>query len=89
MDSYAIDRFEDDWVVLETDAAYNIRIPRAWAPAGAKEGDVITVDLDRSQNSTATALTIAIDSEASEKRLRDVEALRQRLPRGPKGDVSL
>jgi hypothetical protein len=86
--SYAIDRFDGrDWVVLEDDAARTFHIPRSWVPAEAQEGDVLTIDTQDS--ATATALHITIDRDATARRRRQAEEIRQRLPRGPKGDVSL
>ena len=43
MATYAIDRFEADWVVLEIRPSETFRIPRSWIPSGAREGDVVRV----------------------------------------------
>ena len=86
---YAVDRFEDgDWAVLEVAANRTFRIPRSWVPTNAKEGDVLAVDVDLKNTSTVT-LSITIDPEATRERLREADELRQRLPRAPKGDISL
>jgi hypothetical protein len=87
---YAIDRFDgQDWAVLEDDAARTFRVPRAWIPAEARERDVIRIETESQGSPPATGLRIAVDADATARRLSQVDQLRQQLPRGPKGDVSL
>ena len=87
---FTLDRFDDgDWAVLEVDANRTFRIPRSWVPAEAKEGDVLRVNEDRNASATVSGVNMAIDAEATRERLHRVEDLRQRIPRAPKGDVSL
>ena len=87
---FTVDRFADAaWVVLEDDTGRTFSIPKSWVPEDAKEGDVLSLVVDRSGGSSVTALNIAIDGEATDQRRRQVGELRQRLPRAPKGDLSL
>jgi hypothetical protein len=85
---YTIDRFDGpDWVVLENDAGKTFSVPRTWLPLGAKEGDVIRLDLTDATH--GSELRFTLDAEATAKRQREAAELRRRLPRGPKGDLSL
>jgi len=87
---YTVDRFENAArVVLEDDTGHTFIIPKSWMPEGAKEGDLLSVVIDRSRSPSVAVLNIEIDREATDRRRREVDQLRQRLPRAPKGDVSL
>lgn len=44
-----IDRFEGDFAVCETEELKFIDIPKAALPGGVKEGDVITISIDKSE----------------------------------------
>ena len=44
-----IDRFEGDFAVCETEELNFIDIPKAALPSGAKEGDVLTISLDKEE----------------------------------------
>jgi len=41
-----VERFEGDFAVVETDDGF-VNIPRVDIPAGAREGDVLTLGLDK------------------------------------------
>jgi hypothetical protein len=85
---YTIDRFEGvDWAVLEDCDARAFSIPTAWLPVGAREGDVLSARLERLEGSGTIHFELA--PEAKALRLRDAERRRQKLPSGPKGDVTL
>jgi hypothetical protein len=87
---YTVDRFADAaWVVLEDDTDRTFSIPKSWVPEDTKEGDVLSLVVDRDRSPSAAVLNVAIDGEATERRRREVDELRQRLPRAPKGDFSL
>ncbi len=43
---YTIDRFEDDFAVVELENGGMANVPRMVLPAEAKEGDVVCVDVD-------------------------------------------
>lgn len=89
MSRYTIDRFEGiDWAVLEDDHAQTFRVPRSWLPSGAREGDVVNASEQRSANQI-NSVRFELDPAARDERLTDARRLRDQLPRGPKGDVSL
>lgn len=44
---YTIDRFEGDFAVVELESKKYINIPREGIPKDAKEGDIITVTVDK------------------------------------------
>ena len=44
-----IDRFEGDFAVCETEELEFIDIPKAVLPGGAKEGDMLTISLDKEE----------------------------------------
>ncbi len=86
---YTIDRFEDgDWAVLEDDDARTFNIPRAWLPSTAREGDVVRC-VQRDDAAGSRSVSFALDSAARAEQLSRARQLRDRLPRGPKGDVTL
>ncbi len=63
--TFIIDRFEEDWAVLEyDDETYNV--PRALLPDNAKEGDVLKISLE-------------IDQEETEKRKEAIRKLEDEL----------
>ena len=89
MPRYTIDRFENgDWAVLEDEQARMIRVPMSWVPKGAHEGDVLTgsAPIDSASGDPAR---LEIDPVATEERRARAEHLRNKLRRGPKGDISL
>ena len=49
MRKFIIDRFEGDFAVCETEELEFIDIPKAALPCDAKEGDVITISVDKSE----------------------------------------
>jgi DUF3006 family protein len=86
---YTIDRFEDGgWAVLEDDQQRRMTVPRSWLPITAREGDVVVASEDN-PSPTVKNLRLEVDTAARVIRLEDARQLRDRLPRGPKGDVSL
>jgi hypothetical protein len=85
---YTIDRFEgSDWAVLEDEQARTFNIPRQWLPADSRESDLVTVSEVLAAD--ARLLRFALDPCGREERLKQTRETRERLPRGPKGDVSL
>lgn len=85
--SYVVDRFEDEWAVLEVAAGETFSVPKAWLPTGAEEGDVLHVSLENDAGKSSARF--AIDPVATEERRQSAEALREGLPKGPEGDVEL
>lgn len=61
---WIIDRFEGDIAVIECGEACHFDLPRSALPEGAKEGDVIAVE---------------IDADAAEARRKKIATLRKRL----------
>jgi hypothetical protein len=87
MPHYTIDRFEGAWAVLENEQAQTFQVPRAWLPADAREGDVLAAT-EEGQQGTAT-LHLRLDPAMRNERLTNAGRTRDRLPRGPKGDIAL
>lgn len=73
---FILDRVVDGLATLEAEDGTTITVPSPQLPAGAKEGDVLTAHL-------------TVDPHATARRRREVEALRNALPRGPSGDLTL
>ncbi len=44
--NYVIDRFEDEYAIVELENQQTIRLPRAALPKEAREGDVIQVTVN-------------------------------------------
>ena len=89
MARYTIDRFEGDaWAVLEDERAVTFRVPRRWVPAEAQEGDVLNA-FEGDVTPAAQSLHLEIDPKGRKERDAEAKRLRNELPRGPKGDVSL
>jgi len=89
MTRYIIDRIEDgDWAVLEGDGEVKVTIPRSWLPVSAREGDVVTAS-QQDELPHAKTVRFEIDAPARVASLDDARRLRDALPRGPKGDISV
>ncbi len=50
-----IDRFEEDFAVVELDEGKFADLPRALLPEGAKVGDVISITVDRDETEARRA----------------------------------
>ena len=88
MSRFTIDRLEGrQWAVLEDEQGRTFRVPGNWIPEQAREGDVLDAAEDRT--STDVVIRFELNHEARQQRLADANRLRNQLPRGPKGDVSL
>jgi hypothetical protein len=86
-DSWIVDAVEDGWVRVEDPAGSMLDLPADWLPEGIREGHVVRVEtagrgLDRSVRFT-------IDEAATERRRATMSDLRERLKRGPSGDLDL
>ena len=85
---YTLDRFEDgNWAVLERDDGVTFNVPSWWLPDEAQEGHVIS--LSAQPGAKALELTFAIDEAVTKERLSGAREQRERLPRGPEGDLDL
>ena len=86
---FTIDRFEGlNWAVLETDESKTISVPRSWLPPVAREGDVLQIS-EGDEPSGARTIRLEVDPAAREAQTEDARRLRDQLPKGPKGDISL
>lgn len=89
MPLFTVDRFEGPtWVVLEDERALSRTVPRAWIPAGTREGDVLS-SLGELPEDTTSAVHLVLDVAATTARRRIAQDRRDRLPRGPEGDIRL
>jgi hypothetical protein len=88
---YVIDRFEDQgWAVLEDPAGHSFPVPRDWLPAAAAEGDVLQVTASRGESSqSAASVRFELDPDERAKRMENIAAIRERLKKGPSGDLEL
>lgn len=84
--TYILDRVEDDArAVLEPASGEGcLEIPRTWLPVDAAEGDVIRVE-----RAERGLIRFRVDAEASADRRERMRELRDRIPRGPGGDLEL
>lgn len=73
--------------MLENEQGRTFDIPRAWVPQGARDGTVLTAAT--SVETATTPVHFKIDAAATAERVEHVRRLREQLPKGPKGDVSL
>lgn len=62
---FIIDRFEEDWVVLEFDRK-TFQLPRQLVPPEAREGDVILIK-------------VSVDVDATSKLKEEIDILANRL----------
>ena len=89
MAHYTIDRFEgSEWAVLEDERARTFTVPRKWLPSEAREGDVLSAS-EQDAGDQMTSLRFELDLVAREERLEKARRLREELPRGPKGNITL
>jgi hypothetical protein len=89
MPRYTIDRFEGTaWAVLEDDQGKTFLVPRRWLPSQAREGDVV-IEVEQPADNDTVSIRLDLDPQARDERLKNAERLREHLPRGPKGDISL
>jgi len=82
-----IDRIEDGVAVVELDDNQWIHLPAHLLPADAREGSVLALEVG--SGPTATHLAFRIDEEGAAARRVEIETLRNSIPRGPDGDLSL
>jgi hypothetical protein len=75
--------------VLEDDSGRTFQVPQTWLPSGTREGDIVRLAAQPGTTQSATNLLFALAPELREQRRSDAARQRQKLPRGPEGDVSL
>jgi hypothetical protein len=76
---YAVDRIEDDLVVLIDDHGTGLVVPDSRLPAGAREGQVFTVIVDN--NGQPDWTTATHDEPEERRRLEEAKARLERLKR--------
>ena len=84
---YIVERFTDGGYVVLEHVTGSVEVPAAWIPRDAREGDVLTCDIERA--GTESRLRLVLDVEATEERRSKLSEKRARLKRGPKGDLNL
>ncbi len=84
---YIVERFTGGGYVVLEHATDSVEVPAAWIPRDAREGDVLTGELDRA--GAESRLRFVIDPEAAKERRLKLLEKRARLKRGPKGDLNL
>ena len=95
--SYVVDRLEDaDLVILEDEQGRSLTVPRAWLPNELGEGDVVVVEqqelISEDEAGFTTSyrgLDVYVDHAATQARRERADDLRNSLPKGPEGDLSL
>jgi hypothetical protein len=89
METYIVDRIEEGtWVVLEDEEGRAFPIPRAWLPQRTREGDALRLTVEAGSGDDQV-LHFTLDPGERERRETEIAALRNRLTRGPSGDISL
>jgi len=64
-----------------------LTLPLGWLPVGVQEGDVLRVETVAGARDARVTLTQ--DEDARAARAGRLDALRQAIPRGPSGDLTL
>lgn len=89
MSHYIIDRFEGtDWAVLEDEQERTFLVPKRWLPTNAREGDVVR-ETEQSPDTDTISLRLQLDQGARDEYVARMQQKRDRLPKGPPGDVKL
>ena len=73
---YALDRFEEDWVVLQDDHGQEHLAPRSGLPPQARVGDVFTREENR----------FVFAPVETDRRRQEIQAYQERLRRPRKGE---
>lgn len=86
MQNLVVDRIESGIAVLEGDGA-SMDVPASWLPTGAREGSVLRVEVARERDSSR--LVVTLDPDAQAAREAEIRELRDSIPEGPGGDITL
>ncbi|MEX2540702.1 MAG: DUF3006 domain-containing protein [Trueperaceae bacterium] len=91
---WVVDRFEvGGWAVLENDDGASARVPRSWLPTASREGSVLRIERSARdgppEDTKASHLRLVVDEAETDRRRKQVEEIRENLPRGPEGDIEL
>lgn len=61
-----IDRFEENFAIVELEDGTILNIPKAILPEASKEGDIITILIDKEETSTRRKKIQALESQLFE-----------------------
>lgn len=86
MQRLIVDRVEGRLAVLEGDHG-SMDVPMEWLPAGAGEGSILRIVV--SQDGDESRVVLTLDREARAAREAEIERLRDSIPDGPDGDITL
>lgn len=89
---YVVDRIEEGiWVILEdAEGGRTFEVPRAWFAGRIREGDVVRVTSEPVEDGPGRSrLLFELDEEERKRRIAEAAQIRERLPRGPSGDIQL
>ncbi|MBC7766129.1 MAG: DUF3006 domain-containing protein [Hyphomonadaceae bacterium] len=64
---YTIDRFEGDMAILEAHTRETFTLLRRFLPQGAKEGDILTLQIDKSKTEAQKSQINSLMDELFEK----------------------
>ncbi|MBA2667214.1 MAG: DUF3006 domain-containing protein [Trueperaceae bacterium] len=64
-----------------------VQVPRAWLPAGVREGDVLKCDAAPADAQPPARLTF--DEDATRTRRNEMQRRHDAIPRAPEGDLEL
>lgn len=81
-----VDRIEGSIAVVELEDG-TVDLPTAWLPAGAAEGSVLSLEVERHVDTSR--VTITLDSAATADRTDAMRRLRDSIEEGPSGDITL
>lgn len=76
-------------MVLEDYSGRTFQVPRAWLPTTMREGDVVRIQIEPVSVDGSVVIRVEPAPDARAEQLRAAEQTRSKIPRGPKGDISL
>lgn len=95
MNAYVVDRITDGtWAVLEHPSGATHDVPLDWLPAGVAEGDVVRVTVEGAETAAPADaptrhVSFRLDRDETARRHADASEMRNRLRKGPSGDLDL
>ena len=84
---WAVDRIEEGTAAVEQDGDHVYEVPRYLLPAGARDGDVLSVTVVQGATGEAT-ISVRIDREAPAPQAKPAQKKR-RPSNDPGGDIAL
>jgi hypothetical protein len=89
---WVVDSIEETVASIEVDGKDMITLPLWLLPGGAKQGDVLSVSIDRPAKGQRSVLTVAVDDVATKQALADsaAQVKKHGSPvKDPGGDITL